>query len=96
MAVMACVAVLMRLRTSCASTPKRSWNASAPRSAPQLLALVGKFSDGIGDGVVQATVKCPKLVHLDRRVLFDCQIGDGLAQIAIIVNHEVDRVPALQ
>ncbi|HEX5863106.1 MAG TPA: hypothetical protein VF014_02395 [Casimicrobiaceae bacterium] len=60
------------------------------------VALVGKFGDGIGDRVVQATVESPKFVDLDWRIVFECHVRYSLAEIAVIMNNLVNREPVLQ
>ena len=50
----------------------------------RLILFASEFSDGARDGVVKASVQCAKVVGADGRVLFDCQLGDGLTHVAII------------
>src|SRR5688572_15022283 len=45
------------------------------------IVLAGKFSDGIGDGIVQAAVESAKLVDLYRRAFLERQVRYRLAQI---------------
>ena len=59
----------------------------------QPVALIGEFRDRIGDGIVEAAIERSKLINLDRDIVLEGQIGDGLAQIAVIVHHPVERVP---
>lgn len=44
-----------------------------------------EFGDGARDGVVNASVQRAKVIGADGRVLFHCQVGDGLTRVAIIV-----------
>lgn len=57
----------------------------------QRMALKNVFRDGIGDAIVETAVESSKFIDLDRYTLFKCQIRYGLAQIAIVVNHLVNR-----
>ena len=36
--------------------------------------------------VVEASVQCTKVIGADGRVLFHCEIGNGLTHVAVIVN----------
>ncbi len=54
-------------------------------------ALVGVFRHSIGDAVVEAAVERSKFVYFDPGVDFECQIRDGLTQIAIVVNDLIHR-----
>jgi len=62
----------------------------------QNLALIRKFRNGFGDGVIETAVECSKFVDRDRRVQLERKVRGGLAEIAVIVNHLVDREPVLQ
>ena len=61
-----------------------------------LILFAPEFSDGARDGVVKASVQRAKVVGADRRVLFHCQLGDGLTHVAIIVHDLRDREPLKQ
>ena len=52
----------------------------------RLILFAAEFGDGARDGVVKASVQRAKVIGADRGVRFHCQIGDGLTDIAIIVN----------
>ena len=54
-------------------------------------ALVGVFRHSIGDAVVEAAVERSKFIYFDRRFDLECQIRDGLAQIAVVVNDLIHR-----
>ena len=56
----------------------------------QTIPLVRKCGDGIGNRVVQAAVEGSKLVYRDRRLVHECEIRYGLAQVSIVVNNLVD------
>jgi len=51
------------------------------------IALVGVFRDGFGDAVIETAVERSELVDFDGRLLLERQIGNGLAEIAIVVDH---------
>ena len=54
-------------------------------------ALKRVLRHGVGDPIVKTAVESSKLVCLDRRATFKCQIRYGLAEIAVVVNNLVDR-----
>ena len=60
------------------------------------IALVGVFRHGIGDAIVEAAVESSKFVYFDRHLALECQIRDGLAEIAIVVNDLIHRKSLLQ
>jgi hypothetical protein len=60
------------------------------------VALGGKLRHGVGDTVVQAAVEGAKLVHRDRRVLLEREVGDRLAEIAVVVDHLIDGEALLE
>lgn len=60
------------------------------------IVLVAEFGDGGGDGIVQAAVEGPEFIDVDQRVAFECQIGDGLAKVAVVVDDFLDRKTMLQ
>jgi hypothetical protein len=47
---------------------------------------------GIGDRVVEQAVESVELVDGDRRTLLLCQLGNGLADITITVDHLIHGV----
>jgi hypothetical protein len=49
--------------------------------------LIGELGDGIGDGVVQASVEGAEFIHLDPGVPFERQIGDRLAGVPVVVHQ---------
>ena len=59
--------------------------------ARQAIALVRELGDRVGDGIVQAAVEGAELVDLDRQVALEREVGDRLAQVAVVVHHLVDR-----
>ena len=72
------------------------------RESPQALgSLVGQgllaqspvLRDGLGDGVVETAVQRVKFVDRDLRVELECQLGYGLAQVAVVVNHLAHAEP---
>ena len=46
--------------------------------------------------VVQAAVQCPEFGHGERGVALECQVSDGLTEVAVVMDDLVDRVPHLQ
>jgi hypothetical protein len=54
------------------------------------------LSDGACDRVVKASVQRLKIFGADRRVRFHGQLGDGLTDIAIVVDHLRHREPLNQ
>ena len=52
-----------------------------------LISFASVLGDGTGDGLVQAVVQHPKVGRVDRRVHFDSQFRDGLADVAIVMHH---------
>jgi hypothetical protein len=57
----------------------------------QRTALKRILRDGIGDRIVKTAVESSKLVCLDRRATFKCQIRYRLAEIAVVVNNLINR-----
>ena len=58
-----------------------------------LIALAPELGDGIGYGVVEAFVESEKLIRRDRRLLLDGHLGNGLAEIPIIVDNLIHGEP---
>jgi hypothetical protein len=56
------------------------------------LAAARELGDRARDGVVEADVEDAELVHADRHLLLDRELGDRLAQVAIVVHHLLDGV----
>ena len=46
----------------------------------RLILFASELGDGARDGVVEASVQCAKVIGADGRVLFHCEIGDGLTR----------------
>ena len=59
------------------------------------IALAIEFRDSNGDSVVEAAVESAELVCLKGRIAFESEVGYCLAEIAIVVNHLLNREPAL-
>src|SRR3546814_7357395 len=53
----------------------------------QCVVLVGVLRDGVGDGVVEAPVERAKLLHREGHIVRQRQVGDGLAQVAVVVDQ---------
>ena len=51
----------------------------------RLILFASELGDGSRDGVIEPSVQCAKVIGADGRVLFHCQIGEGLTHVAIIV-----------
>ncbi len=71
-------------------------HALAPLVGDRLLALARVLGDRLGDGVVEAPVEDAKLVGGDRGVRLVGQLGDGLADAAVVVDDLGDREAPLQ
>jgi hypothetical protein len=52
----------------------------------RLILFAAEFGDGARDGVVKVSVQRAKVIGADGRVLFHCQLGDGLTHVTIIVD----------
>jgi hypothetical protein len=48
------------------------------------------LGDGGGDGVVEASVEGAELGRGDRHHPFESELGDGLADVSIVVDHLAD------
>ncbi|MGO8999847.1 MAG: hypothetical protein ACLQVI_41505 [Polyangiaceae bacterium] len=62
----------------------------------RLVAKPRVFRDGFGDGVVEAQVERMKILRADRRRELHGQLGDGLADVAVVVNYLGHRVAAVE
>ena len=51
-----------------------------------LISFAPELGDGARDGVVKASVQRAKVIRADGRVHFHRQIGDGLADVAVVVH----------
>ena len=60
----------------------------------ELIALASELRDGIGDRIVEAPVERVEVGRGDGRVLFDGQLGDGLAEISVVVDDLAHGEPA--
>src|SRR5688500_16741470 len=67
-----------------------------PRIFKQEIALIDESRNRIGDCVAQAAVERAKFVDREERIAFECQIGYRLTQVAVVVDHLVDREATLQ
>jgi hypothetical protein len=74
------VAQFMR-QEPCALAPTRGFSIEG-----RLILFASELGNGARDGVVEASVQCAKVIGADGRVLFHCEIGDGLTHVAVIVN----------
>ena len=52
--------------------------------------LTSPLGDGTGDCVVQAPVQRVEFRGADGKLPFERKLGDGLAHVAIVVNHLAD------
>ena len=52
----------------------------------QSLPGTAKCCDRIGNGVIETTVERAELIDRNRHIAFDCQLGNSLADIAIVVT----------
>ena len=62
------------------------------RLRDQLVAPQGELGDGVRDGVVEAAIEGLEFVRRHLHPVLDRQVGDGLAEIPVVMNHLVDRV----
>jgi hypothetical protein len=80
------IAVFIKFRSSWAKNP----TALAPaRGLPVECGLVSpapELGDGARDGVVEAPVQRPEVVRADGRVHFQRQVGNGLADVPVVVD----------
>jgi hypothetical protein len=60
------------------------------------VALDHELRDCVGDRVVETAVQRAELFDRERRVELDRQVGDGLAEIAVVVDDLVDGVAEVQ
>jgi len=60
------------------------------------VALKAELRHRVGDGIVQAPVQGPELHHGKGRIPLERQVGDGLAQVAVVVDDLVDGVTQQQ
>ena len=54
------------------------------------VSLVAKFGYGVGNSVVKAAIEGSKLVHEERSIPFESEIGNRLAKVAVVVNNLID------
>ena len=59
----------------------------------QGIALRAELGDRIGNGVVQAPIQGPELFDMERCVPLVGQLGDGLAEVSVVMNHLLDSEP---
>jgi len=59
------------------------------------LVAASVFRHGTRDRVVQASVQCPEILHADRRLQLQRQVGDGLTHIPVVV-HDLSDGESLQ
>ena len=59
------------------------------------LVAASVFRNGTRDSVVQASVQGPELLHADRRLQLQRQVGDGLTHIPVVV-HDLRHGKSLQ
>ena len=55
--------------------------------------MPGVLGNRAGNRVIEAAVKRPKLINLDGSVRLKRQIGDGLANVAVVPNHLLESEP---
>ena len=52
----------------------------------RLILFTSVLGHGARDRLVQAAVQCAKVIRADGRVQFNCEVGDGLTDVTIIVH----------
>ena len=62
----------------------------------RLIPLAPILRDGARDGVVEASVQHAKIIGADGRVHLHRELGDGLADVAVVVHDLRDREPLNQ
>ncbi len=73
-----------------------------PRARHARIALRTELAHRVGDRVVKAAVERAELVDRERRVAFDGEVGDGLAEVAVVVHDglhgeaESQQFPAMR
>jgi hypothetical protein len=60
------------------------------------LALETELGDSVRDGVVQAPIQGSEFIDGERRISLERQVGDGLAEVTVVVDDLVHGVPHLQ
>ena len=60
------------------------------------LALETELGDSVRDGVVQAPVQGSEFVDGEQHIPFERQVGDGLAEIPVVVDDLIHGVPHLE
>ena len=80
------------LRSSCARKPARRFSSALCWRASSESRWKLNSVDGVGDRVVEAAVQRPELRRGERGIALERQVGDGLAQVAVVVDDLVDRV----
>lgn len=54
------------------------------------IALKTKLRARVSDGIVQAAIERAKFIDLGRGIAFDGEIGDGLAEVPVVMDDLVD------
>ena len=60
------------------------------------LALETELGDSVRDGVVQAPIQGSEFIDGERHIPFERQVGDGLAEIPVVVDDLIHGVPHLE
>jgi hypothetical protein len=81
-----CAAVI-RFRSSCAKTPALGLG---PRE--RAVAKPRVLGDRVGDGVVETQVERVEFFRADGRIDFGRELGDGLTDVAVVVNDLGHRI----
>jgi hypothetical protein len=55
-----------------------------------------KLGDSVRDGVVQAPIQGSEFIDGERHIPFERQVGDGLAEIPVVVDDLIHGVPHLE
>ncbi|HAT33543.1 MAG TPA: hypothetical protein DCW29_22680 [Janthinobacterium sp.] len=61
-----------------------------------IISLITKLRYRLGNRVVQTAIQRPEFIHLKWRIPLECQIGDRLANIAIVVYDFIDGISKQQ
>jgi hypothetical protein len=72
--------------------PKALVRLGAVLACDRCVALKTEFGDGIRNGIVQAPIQRAEFFDGERRVTFERQVGDRLAEVSVVVHDLIDGV----
>ena len=71
-------------------------SARALRGLGRQVLFAAKLGDGAGNGLVEASIQQPEVAGADRRLGFDGQLDNGLADVAVVVYDLREGKPLTQ